>query len=160
MIRRLLILFLFFCGACLAARSQQPGGDTAKKAGIDTVGKGIDTAQKPVDSAARADSLHRADSVRKAADSLHKSDSLKKVKADTLLSAAALLRQLDSLNTAPAGPVDSLKMKLDAQLNGAANQRPGVSPGMPGGLQRQGANPGYAPSLGAGNGSGGASPSA
>ncbi|HEY4108565.1 hypothetical protein [Puia sp.] len=114
---------------------------------MDSARKAADTTKKPADSLSRADSLHRA-------------DSLKKVKADTLLSAAAMLRQVDSLNVTPAGSTDSLKMKLDAQLGSAmAGQRGAITPGTPGALQRQSNNPGYSPSMGAAGGSGGASPS-
>jgi hypothetical protein len=62
--------------------------------------------QPGVDSVLRADSLRKADSIRK-------------VKADTLLSAAAMLRQVDSMNRAPSETVDSLRIKLEAQMNAA-----------------------------------------
>jgi hypothetical protein len=100
----------------------------------------------------------RADSLKKMADSLRRADSLKHA-ADTVLSAAALLRQVDSMNARPGGAVDSLKMRLDAQLNAAAGQRAGGAPGMPGALQRQATNPGYSPSAGSGNAGGGIMPS-
>lgn len=158
---------MLFCVVGIVARGQQPADtarrplDTVKPAAgnnttrkpTDSLGPAIgadtvrpDTAKKPLDSIARADSLRRA-------------DSLKKVKADTLLSAAAMLRQVDSLNTVPGGAVDSLKMKLDAQLNSAMNpNRPAVTSGIPGTLPRANSSPGYTPSMGAGSGGGGAHP--
>lgn len=126
----------------------------------------------PADSLIRvADSLHReADSLRPLGDSLkadsllersrlfrHQGDSLHRAdsaaRADTLMSAASLLRQLDSLNASPIGSVDSVKLKLDAMLNAAANQQPANVPGMPGNLQRQSTNPGYTPGAGGGGSS-------
>ena len=104
MIQRLLILFVL-SGCFFAA-------------------KGQDTARKQVDTVpATADSIARRDSVRRA-------DSLKKAKTDTLLSAAAMLRQLDSLNKAPSEPVDSLRIKLESQLN-ASKVRPITAAKMP-----------------------------
>ncbi len=107
-----------------------------------------------------ADSLtHLSRSIRHFGDSLHRVDSaLRAARADTLLSAAALLRQVDSMNTTPTGVVDSLKLKLDAQLNAAAASRAAASPGMPGSLQHQGNNPGYSPITGAASGGGGGPP--
>ncbi|GGA82549.1 hypothetical protein [Puia dinghuensis] len=129
-------------GGALAARTQQQP---------DSLKKRTDTVQT-----ARVDSLHQASDSLKLSDSLHKkadsllkiNDSLRKARADTLLSAAAMLRQVDSMNASPAGQVDSLKLKLDAQLNATANQRVGIQPGMPGSLARQG----YSPGTGAGPG--------
>lgn len=72
-----------------------------------------------------------------------------------------MLRQVDSLNAAPAGaPVDSVKLRLDAMLNSAAAvQRGNASPGMPGSLQQATTASAYSPSMGSGSGgaSGGAS---
>jgi hypothetical protein len=86
------------------------------------------------------------DSLKKTIDSVrHYQDSLKK--ADTVLSAAAMLRQQDSLNALQAGPVDSVKLRLDSLLNAASNQAVNSRPGMPGALPRQ-ANPGYSPGAG------------
>ena len=82
-------MLLWVFGGVLVARGQQAGADTARK-----------------DSALRVDSLRKA-------------DSLKKIRSDTLLSAEAMLRQLDSMNRAPSAPVDSLRLKLEAQLKAA-----------------------------------------
>jgi hypothetical protein len=82
-------------------------------------------------------------------DSLKVADSLRAARADTLLSAASMLRQLDSLNSGQGVYVDSVKLKLDAMLAAAGNQsaRPG-NIGNP-------ANPGYSPTMGVGGGGGG-----
>ena len=98
-----------------------------------------------------SDSLHRADSLKKMA------DSIKRARADTLLSASAMLRQIDSINAAPPDAVDSVKLHLDALLNAAAaGQRPPSPPGMPASLQRPSSAPAYSPSMGVGgNGTGG-----
>jgi hypothetical protein len=138
-------------GGFFVAKGQQPVADTTKK-WVDTVGRR--------DSLRRMDSLRRVDSL-KPSDSLKRADSLRKVKADTLLSAAAMLRQVDSLNVSSTGVADSLKLKLDAQINASR-----------GGQRQQGGNPGYTPGVGGasppvtgGNGAvpmgpgGGASPS-
>jgi len=92
---------------------------------------------------------------RRRGDSLRRADSIRLVKADTLMSATAMLRQVDSMNAAPAGGVDSVKLRLDAMLNNAANnQRNAVPAGSPGSLTHQPANPGYSPGTGAGGGGG------
>ena len=159
MIQRLLILVVLSCVAGLATKAQQQPGDSLRKAPIDSVPKArIDTVPKariapdslPVTA---TDTIPKpADSVIHLADSLYRIDSLHRdsVRADTLLSAIAMLRQLDSLNASPAAPVDSVKLRLDAMLNAAANQRTATMPGMPGSLQRPSSSPGYTP--GAGNG--------
>ncbi len=96
------------------------------------------------------DSLRRlSDSVRRVYDSLQK--------ADTVLSARALLHQIDSLNASPAGSADSLKTQLDAQLSAArANAATGVNQGVP--TARQSQSPGYSPSMGTAGSSGGGAP--
>jgi hypothetical protein len=143
--------------------------DTLKGLASDTVGR-----MAKADSLDRvADSLHRmgdslkntgftlagGDSLFYQADRLHRlADSLRKIAvaqarpADTLLSAAALLNQVNAQNAGTTGSTDSVKLKLDAMLNAAtANQRPAIPQGSPGALQRQsasgnpGANPGYSP---------------
>ena len=90
------------------------------------------------------DTIPLTDSLKKTLDSVRRyQDSLKK--ADTVLSAAAMLRQIDSLNTRQDAPVDSVKLRLDAMLNAANNnQSVNSRPGLPGTLPRQ-SNPGYSP---------------
>ena len=109
MIKRLLIwVLLCVFGGLFAARGQQPVADTVRR---DTVLIRRDTMPGRGDTVLR-DSALRADSLRKA-------DSLKKVRADTLLGAAAMLRQVDSMNRTPSEPIDSLRLKLEAQMNAA-----------------------------------------
>ncbi|HEV2482529.1 MAG TPA: hypothetical protein VGS79_22850, partial [Puia sp.] len=136
-------------------------GDSLKKMGDDTAGGVRPNIMEII---AGNTALQLADSLtvqsgflRARGDSLHRADSLRAVKADTLLSASTMLRQLDSLNASPTGSVDSVKLRLDAMLNSAANQQTAV-PGMPGNLQRQSMSPGYSPTMGAGAGGGGAAP--
>lgn len=130
-------------------------GDSIKKNGSDT------TRPLAADSLVRLADTMLAHSVvlRAHGDSLRQADSLRAVKADTLLSASTMLRQLDSLNSSATGSADSVKLKLDAMLNAAANQQ-GAAPGMPGNLQHQSVNPGYSPTMGAGGATGGNSPAA
>jgi hypothetical protein len=145
LIKWLVILVFICCGVFSAAKAQQPiprvkspslAGDTISH---------------------KADTIPLTDSLKKVVDSVIRvQDALRK--ADTVLSAAALLHQIDSLNAAPAGPVDSVKLQLDAQLNAAAAVRAGGVTGSPnglapGGLQRPN-NPGYSPSAGAVSGGG------
>ena len=181
LIKRLLILALFSGVACLAASAQQqvdtlkPGGQRdslLRLTPADSLIRASDSLHRVADglrhlgdslknNGVAADSLLRlADSLmarsrvlRVHGDSLRMIDSVRAAKADTLLSAASLLRQLDSLNASPVGSVDSVKMRLDAMLNAAGNQQTAM-PGMPGNLQRQSMNPGYSPSMGAGGGGG------
>jgi hypothetical protein len=122
-----------------------------------------DPPKKAADTIRRADSLKKAtdtfppaDFLKKVIDTIPLTDSLKKTidsvrryqdslkKADTVLSAAAMLRQIDSLNTRQDAPVDSVKLRLDAMLNAANNQPVNSRPGLPGTLPGQ-SNPGYAP---------------
>jgi len=148
LIKRLLILFLFLGGAFFAARPQQSPGqrltggareDTLPGARTDTL-PGKDSLKKVVDTIPLTDSLKKTiDSVRRYQDSLKK--------ADTVLSAAAMLHQIDSLNARQGAPVDSVRQRLDAMLNAATNQPVNGRPGLPGTLPRQ-ANPGYSPGAG------------
>lgn len=134
-------------------------GDSLKKEGLDTAGGKHPNILRIItgNSAMQlADSLLiKSGLLRAHGDSLRQVDSLRAAKADTLLSAAAMLRQLDSVNSSPTGSVDSVKLRLDAMLNAAAN-RPMATSGMPGNLQRQQANPGYSPAMGTGAGAGNA----
>ena len=142
-------------------------GDSLKKKGTDTTGgKRPDIMQilTANGALALADSLRTKSGVLRAhGDSLHRADSLRAAKADTLLSASTMLRQLDSLNASPTGSVDSVKMKLDALLNAAGNQQTAATAtmGMPGNLQQhQSKSPAYSPTMGAGGGVSGAAPAA
>jgi hypothetical protein len=101
------------------------------------------------------DSLSRAhDSLALVRDSLRRRDSARL--ADYVPNAAALQRQIDSANSAatlsqtPA--VDSLKLRMDAMMAAASNQRSSGPPGMAGTLQRQPANNAYSPSAGSASG--------
>lgn len=136
-------------------------GDSLKKMGFDTTGGVRPNIMQII---AGNTALQLADSLtiksgflRARGDSLYRADSLRAAKADTLLSASTMLRQLDSLNASPTGSVDSVKMKLDGMLNAAANTQTSV-PGMPGNLQRQSISPGYSPTMGTGAGGGGTAP--
>lgn len=148
-------------------------GDSLRKAADTTTlpAKPVDSLVRAADSLLRAaDSLHRlgdllktagdsvrADSLtarslvfRHQGDSLRRLDSARMVRADTLLSAATMLRQLDSVNSSPTGSVDSVRLRLDAMLNAAANRQTANIPGMPGNMERQPGNPGYSPGAGSG----------
>ena len=141
--------------------------DTAKPSGSgslprisDTLPRTPDSLRRLADSGrllARADTLPLSDSAKHALDSLrsrdslrHRTDSARLVSrtdsarraADTVLSAAAMLRQIDSLNASHTGVVDSVKLRLDAML-AASTQR---TNGPPNANQR--VNPGYSPSAG------------
>ena len=108
--------------------------------------------------AGRPDTIPLTDSLKKTIDSVRRyQDSLKK--ADTVLSAAAMLRQIDSLNTRREAPVDTVKQRLDAMLNAVNNQSVNSRPGLPGTLPRQ-PNPGYSPGSATAGGApaGGAAP--
>ena len=170
LIKRLLILVLVAGVTCLTAKAQQqvdtlkPGGQRdslSRLTPADSLIRTADSLHRVADSlrhlgdSVKADSLlARSGVLRAHGDSLHQADSLRAAKADTLMSAAAMLRQLDSLNTSPTGSVDSVKMRLDAMLNAATNQP--ATQMLPGNLQRQPGNPGYSPSMGAGAGAGAA----
>jgi hypothetical protein len=110
LIKRLLIIVLVCCGTAFAAKAQTP----LAKPSRDTVPGGRDSLKT------YTDTLALSDSAKLALDSIRKEIALQK--ADTVLSAAAMLRQIDSLNTSPVGVVDSVKLRLDAMLVGA-NQR-------------------------------------
>ena len=87
MIKRLLILVLFLWGAFLSARSQQLPAKTSRDSVLLV--------------RATRDTIPLTDSLKKIVDSVrHYADSVKK--ADTVLSAAAMLRQIDSLNGSAA----------------------------------------------------------
>ena len=103
-----------------------------------------------------ADSLGRlAKQFRQRGDSLRRADSIRLVRADTLLSATAMLHQVDSMNAAPAGGVDSVKLRLDGMLNNAAaSQRNAVTAGSPGSLTQKSPNAGYTPGAGVAGASG------
>ena len=132
MIKRLLILALMCCGAALTAMAQSSTADTVHHT-PDTLPRLPDSIKT------RVDTLPLSDLAKRARDSvLHP--------ADTVLSAAAMLRQIDSLNAAPNTPVDSVKLRLDAML--AAAGRTGSPPGQPNALARPSVNPGYSPSTG------------
>ena len=172
MIKRLLILVLFWGGAFFAVMPQQlPGKPPAAGAKDtlpadlprDTARKDTSIGQKPahlvndlvtrMDTFPRpkADTIPLTDSLKKAVDSIrHYQDSLKK--ADTVLSAAAQLRQIDSVNTRADAPVDSVRLRLDSMLNATGNARGQIPgrPGIAGTLPRQ-SNPGYSPSMGGGS---------
>ncbi|HMI61343.1 MAG TPA: hypothetical protein VK518_10550, partial [Puia sp.] len=107
MIKRLLILVLFFGGAVFAARPQlSPGQMIRGGAQSDTLPQGRrdslpagrpDTVPPPAISRVSGgiDTIPLTDSLKKTIDSVRRyQDSLKK--ADTVLSAAAMLRQIDS----------------------------------------------------------------
>ncbi|HEY4336125.1 MAG TPA: hypothetical protein VGM89_09515, partial [Puia sp.] len=131
MIKRLLILVLLCGGAGLTAMAQPL---SAQPATTDTLPRIPGTFKRTVDTLPLSDQAKRArDSV------LHLSD--------TVLSAAEMLRQIDSLNAAPGTPVDSVKLRLDAML-AAASQRTGGLPGQPNSPARQSVNPGYTPPAG------------
>jgi len=121
LIKRLLILVLFVGGAFFAVRPQQPPVKLPP-GGKDTLPLRIrDTLPLRV-----RDTIPLTDSLKKTIDSVRRyQDSLKK--ADTVLSAAAMLRQIDSLNAGQTAPVDSVKLRLDAMLNAA---RSGGAPGV------------------------------
>jgi hypothetical protein len=104
--------------------------DTTKPSRFDTIKISIDT-------------IPLSDSLKIVVNSLRRSaDSIRR--ADTVLSASAMLRQIDSLNATPTGSVDSVKLRLDAMLAASA-QRTNVPPNA---VQRSPANPGYSPSAG------------
>jgi hypothetical protein len=149
----------------MGARAQQPPDSLRRDTAIakDTLHKDTAGITAKADSIDRvADSLHRVgdslkntgftlaggDSLLYQADRLHRvADSLRKVAAgqarpvDTLLSATALLRQVNAQNAGATGSVDSVRLKLDAMLNAATvNQRPATSPGIPGAMQHQEGN--------------------
>lgn len=168
MIKRLLILVLICCAICLVANAQQPPVHT------DTLSHIVDSpvAVHPVPDTARpvtdtvhpvpppaSDSLRLLDSLKRAADSLltarHRRDSTRN--ADSVLSATALLHQIDSANAASSfsqtPPVDSLKLRMDAMMAAAAGNNPNNrgSNGPPGliNAQRQAAaNNAYTPAAG------------
>jgi len=125
--------------------------DSAGAVPGDSLGRTSDSLGRMGDSLVwRADSLGRlAKQVRQRGDSLRRADSIRLVKADTLLSATAMLRQVDSMNAAPAGGVDSVKLRLDGMLNNAAaSQRNAATTGSPGSLTHQSPNAGYTPGAG------------
>ena len=127
--------------------AKPPETDTLPRTSADTVPRLPDTLHlSTTNTLPRAtDTIPLADSLKRTVDSLrHRTDSIRR--ADTVLSAAAMLRQIDSLNAPAAPTVDSLKLQLDARLSVA--QRANSSPGMPNGLARQPNSPAYAPSAG------------
>jgi hypothetical protein len=101
------------------------------------------------------DSLSRIrDSLALARDSLRRRDSARL--ANYVPTAAALKHQIDSANSATAlsqtPAVDSLKLRMDAMMTTAANQRSNGPPGMAGILQKQPASNAYSPLAGSASG--------
>jgi hypothetical protein len=158
LIKRLLILVLICCGVCLAAKAQPPvkpsstdslthAVDTFKVDSSKIVSPKIDTSKKIADTLTIPH-----DSITLARDSIRRRDSAKL--ADSVLSAKALLHQIDSVNSASpfsqAQPVDSLKLRMDAMLaaSAAGSQRVNGPPGIAGSLQHQPTGTAYTPGTG------------